>query len=298
MLIAHFSDIHVRRNPRGRQLLGKRLVAQANLYIGGRARAFDDHPVTLLVEKLLSCKPDMVVCTGDLTAMSLPTEFQAARDLLAPVIQRFPFIVLPGNHDVYTRTASRRLAMEACFGKFMGSGPWPRLFRHGKLHFLALHVSRPTILSSTGLMDKGQLERLGEILDSPALRKTFNILLLHYPLRNRDGTPYRPMLRRLHNVGLLEGLMGRSKRIHMVLHGHEHQGFSTQLRVDGAVIPIFNPGSAGYAHSTEGGHTASFNLYHVDGMCLKSVAYYALLGGAFTRKHVVDCPVLSTETAG
>jgi predicted MPP superfamily phosphohydrolase len=81
-VIAQLSDIHVR--PRG--MLYQDLVDSNAMF----ARAIETlnrlHPV-----------PDLVLITGDLTDEGSPEEYEALRELLAPL--KHAFAVMPGNHD-------------------------------------------------------------------------------------------------------------------------------------------------------------------------------------------------------
>ena len=119
--VAHITDLHVERTPRAGELLNKRAVGAVNLYLLGRKAHFTEATIAGLVEALLREAPDLVVCTGDLTATATEDEFLAARELLAPVLERFPFLVLPGNHDVYTGESVGRFARH--FGAWIQSEP-------------------------------------------------------------------------------------------------------------------------------------------------------------------------------
>ena len=48
-----------------------------------------------------------------------------------------------------------------------------------------------------------------------------------------------------------------------VVHGHEHHGFRTDLQVAGGHIPIFDPGSGGYAWMPERRRAATMNVYEI-----------------------------------
>ena len=56
------------------------------------------------VEYILDCKPDLAVCTGDLTSSGQPGEFERVKEILKPLIDSdVPLVYTPGNHDCYVR---------------------------------------------------------------------------------------------------------------------------------------------------------------------------------------------------
>ena len=100
MRFAHVTDIHVEVRPTLGELGNKRLLGAINLYVLGRAHHFTQASQRGLVQAVLDASPDVVLCTGDLTATGTDAEFLAARELLAPITDRFPFFVISGNHEI------------------------------------------------------------------------------------------------------------------------------------------------------------------------------------------------------
>ena len=271
--VAHITDLHVERTPRAGELLNKRAVGAVNLYLLGRKAHFTEATVAGLVEALLREAPDLVVCTGDLTATATEDEFAAARDLLAPVLERFPFLVLPGNHDVYTGESVGRFARH--FGAWSNGGTFPFVHAAGGWDFVLADVARPDWLSR-GKAGKAQLEALEALLAAGADPA---VLLLHYPLRDRHGAPYGPATRALEGAAALEALLARHPRVRAVLHGHEHHGFRVAL--PGTDAHILNPGASGYAFLPEKRRTAHFNVYALDASGVATVERHAWDGRAF-----------------
>ena len=104
--VVHATDIHFLVPPGVKQVLAapKRLVGVSNLYLLQRASRFSFDVQQQLVESILSQKPDVVILSGDLTNLSLRSEFDLARRTLDPLLNnggRFPTFVVPGNHDAY-----------------------------------------------------------------------------------------------------------------------------------------------------------------------------------------------------
>ncbi len=277
MRIAHITDIHVQVRPGLFQLLGKRLLGSANLYLLGRHRKFSPEVQQALVEAVTEQHPDVIACSGDLTAQATPEEFEAAHRLLSTLFEGQPTVLIPGNHDVYTRGAERSRRIEELFGSWTGTGPWPRKRLIGsELAFVCLESCRAHPLSS-GRVGAKQLEGLDDMLSAPDLDGRAVMVMLHYPLRGRDGGPYGPAARGLTDARALEAVLARhAARITAILHGHEHHGFSTVLPGAHGEIRILNPGSSGYACLPETGRRAHFCVYTLGenaGLVIERFAY-------------------------
>ncbi len=273
MRVAHITDLHVERFPNFVQLASKRALGAVNLYLLGRKGHFDEASARAAVAAVVEAEPELVVCTGDLTSTASPQEFEAAAALLAPITTRFPFLVLPGNHDVYTRGSVGRF--RAHFGEWSNGAEFPFVRRFGGVDFVAVDTVVPSLLSK-GECSAAQLERLDAVLgegEGPA------ILLLHYPLRNRRGEPYGPWTRNLDQAGAIEAVMAKHPRVVAALHGHEHHGYRTTLP-GGAMS--YDPGASGYAYLPDKRRTAHWNLYEVGPAGIDTVHRYAYDGARFT----------------
>jgi Icc protein len=257
MRVAHITDLHVEVRPHVGELFNKRVLGAVNLYLMGRSAHFTLATVEGLVQAIVELRPDLVLCTGDLTASGTEAEFERARAVLEPLTDSLPFLAIPGNHDVYTRESVGRFMRH--FGKW--AGDFPVVHHQGGVDFVAIDVSRPDVLSR-GLAPAGQLASLDHILGegtAPA------VVLLHYPLRDRRGEPYGPFTRAIENGPAIEAVLARHARVCCVLHGHEHHGYRTTIPRDGAPILSLDPGASGYAYLPEKGRTAHFNVYELDG---------------------------------
>ncbi len=293
MRIVHLTDLHVQTRPRFTELASKRLIGTANLYLLGRRHKFDPKVQQAAVDAAVAEKPDVVVITGDLTAQGLRSEFDAARTLLDPILSSIPTVLIPGNHDVYTRDSVRDERMKRTFGEWMGGG-LPYLQQIGDVAFLGLETCRAHVLSS-GYTPQGQLEQARTLLedaDWPDPRP-FVFLLLHYPLRGRHGQPYGPPARALVNAAQVESFIASTDRIDAVLHGHEHHGFRTEIGNAAGQIPVLDPGASGYAYLPDMKRTAHFNIYDVDRDGL-----HAVHRKTFDGERFVDEPGGAYATGG
>lgn len=284
MRIVHLTDLHVQVLPRPQELLGKRLAATANLYLLGRKRKFAVAAQQAAVQATLDLAPDVVVITGDLTAQATEAEFLEARRLLAPVLDRFPTLVIAGNHDTYVAEAVEQDLIGRHFGAWMGpQGRLPYLVQHGDVAFLAIETCRAHLLSS-GHTPPAQLDQARELLRQAAWGqdRPFVFLLLHYPLRGRRGEPYGPSTRALTNAAQVEAFLAGTDRVDAVLHGHEHHGFRTELPTARGPIPVLDPGATGYAFLPDQDRTAHFNVYEVDRAGLHRVERHRFDGVRFS----------------
>ena len=274
MRIAHITDIHVTEKPRLSQIWGKRLWGTFQLYGLGRASQFSRTAQQALVGAVEQAQPDVVVVTGDLTSQSLPQEFEAFHELFEPLFSQYETLVIPGNHDTYTRPTAGGVRVDAYLGAWTGSGDYPRVRVVGDVAFVALCCSRPG-LYARGLCPEAQLARLDAVLQDPSLNGKSILILMHYATRSHDGTPYDVYYECLANANALEAVLGaHGDRVQAILHGHVHRGYRTQLRTARGEIPILNPGTAGYAWRPEKKRTAHFNVVEIQKSGLSIERYF------------------------
>lgn len=95
------------------QLLGKRLLGQANLWLN-RRHSFDPSLLNPVIDRIADVAPDLILLSGDLTTTALRTEFADIAEQLAPLTDRFQTVIVPGNrhtkpadHQWITRSLPR-----------------------------------------------------------------------------------------------------------------------------------------------------------------------------------------------
>lgn len=262
MRIAHVTDIHVMVPPKLSQLFGKRLLGTVNLMVLGRKSHFTEPVQVALAESVKTAGVDAIICTGDITAQATPEEFDKFERMFGSLFSSHPTSLVTGNHDTYAYLAHKNKTMESQFGKYMGSGTYPRVHHlNERFSVITLDSSRFHVLSS-GKIATDELRRLDQLLAEIGNREVF--ISLHYPLRGRDGEPYGPSTRNLSNAAELESVLTKhSSRILAVVHGHEHHGFTTSLKGGDREIPILNPGASGYGWLPDHNRTAHYNIYTI-----------------------------------
>lgn len=242
MRILHFSDIHlglgVRRVPLA-DWPGKRLAGGANL-IRGRGRRFADaaDKTRRMVRLADDLRADLVLCTGDLTALATEAEMLAAHMILEPLLDSGRFVVIPGNHDLYTRRDVRQRRFEAHFEGALVSdlpdlrtdGPWPVVrLPFADVAIVAVNSARPNRApwKSSGRVPDAQVAGLEEVLADPRVAGRFVFLMTHYAPCRADGSRDS----REHGLENVDEVVNAARNIERGawLCGHIHTTFWQQI---------------------------------------------------------------------
>ena len=137
MKVLHLSDVHLAPVVPGRPPWHggwRRLLAQVELKLMGRARRYVDAPQALarILEEAASLGVDHLVLSGDLTVLARDEEFALVAEALGPLTgQPARLTVVPGNHDRYTPGATGT-GLRASLRLAAGLGP-PRVPGRGGL---------------------------------------------------------------------------------------------------------------------------------------------------------------------
>ena len=194
MRLLHFSDIHFGLPPHGfAWMFDKRLLGTMTQFLRRRHRQ-DMAAVERLAAAVESARPDWVVCTGDLTAVSAPCEFDEAIRRLKPLREAVEgrFVYLPGNHDAYVRDDASREALMRTMKELNGFDtadealPVERLVGNVRLLFMdGACPMRPW--RSAGRLAEGALERVRRCLEAPRNEGERRVLVSHFPLYGPNG---------------------------------------------------------------------------------------------------------------
>ncbi len=241
MRIVLFGDLHLYRLALAPwDLISKRLLGQTNLWFH-RSSRFDRSLLAPTVERIAKLEPDLVLGSGDLTTTATAAEFRDAHVALAPLLDRLPTLIIPGNHDRYTFTAAARRRFERFF-----VGHCPTAFPHHQilsddLHLIALNASKPNVLLDRGRMGSAQLQGLRDLLGRIATGVRL-IVLCHYTL----GTPPRSKPEHWSHVMTdaeqVTAALGESGRDVLYCHGHVHRPWCWRLS-EAANIMTLNAGA-------------------------------------------------------
>jgi 3',5'-cyclic AMP phosphodiesterase CpdA len=259
-VLAHLSDPHMALTPRPAQLLSKRGLGFINWH---RKRKYIHRRDILdtITHDLKAQAEDHVAVTGDLVNLSLPIEYERAREWLHTIGSPKDVTVIPGNHDVYVRQMTD--APATYWGDYMtgddGKLTLPFLRRRNGVALIALSSGVATgPFMATGRLGATQLERLAGMLDQT--RDAFRVVLIHHP----PISPPRRHLRRLTDSTDFRSVLA-AKGAELLLHGHDHRRALLWLDGPGKKIPAIGvpSASAKAPHGDEDG--AGYHLFKIDG---------------------------------
>ena len=236
MKIIHFSDPHAGGGAEDwMAYFDKRWVGVFNYRFRRRFR-HDLSKLERAADYVMSVRPDVAVCTGDLTSAGQPGEFERVRRVLAPLRDSgIPLIYMPGNHDCYVRRSWCVKAMKDMTAYLNGGGlsfdGFPVKRRIAGIEFLLLNTSRPSnLLCSWGFLAKEDSKKIaawcGEEKTMP------RILVSHYPM-----TEDHPILRIRHRLFGQKEVLRQvlEEKIDLVLCGHVHKPYFKR-RPDGRIF--------------------------------------------------------------
>jgi len=279
--ILHFSDMHVNiqiRHMHWKRWFSKRGVGAINL-LRGRAKYFDDveEKMVALIRFKEENDIDVVINTGDYTALGLESELILAKKLVEPLMNPLQhYITVPGNHDIYVHEGNShyRFAEQFCsvlqndLPEYCRGGHWPLIRLIGEeVAVVALNSSRPNPWPwrSDGEIPEAQLDALKEILDDRRLEGRFIFVVTHYAPRLSTGEEDK----KLHGLMNADAFLDTCKTVKKgaLLFGHIHKRY--RLMLPELQSELFCAGSA-----TMEGHEG-FWVYELHGteMEAKAVAW-------------------------
>lgn len=227
MKIIHFSDPHSGawlEDWRG--IFDKRFLGVLNF----NTRRRHLHKMDRLgkcVELILQEKPDVAICTGDLTSVGQPCEFEECLNILKPLMDSdIPLVYVPGNHDRYVKNTQCDAAMKDAVSKLnkkfgLSFDDFPSVQTVKGVDFFIVNESLPTsAASSCGYINKETNEFIMEQCAKPKERP--RIFVGHYPLI--EPFSIKRLRRRLWGQkSIVEALC--TKVIDLALCGHIHHPF-------------------------------------------------------------------------
>ena len=257
--VLHVSDVHLEDGFEGvpfKAWLNKRIVGYANLAFR-RRKAFAEAPrkIEALAAFAEEQRVDLIVCTGDYTALGTEPELRYARRVIEPLTHRpLGFFTVPGNHDLYLRDTVKAGWWDEFFGGLMKNelpelavdGLWPQVwFPADGLALVGVNSARanPKPTHSSGRIPDEEIEALIRVLDDPRLRDRFVIIATHYAPRLANGKPDRPA----HGLENADAFLRASACAArgVILHGHIHWRY--HVRVPETPLPICCSGSTTHA---------------------------------------------------
>jgi len=278
--ILHFSDIHVGalvRHMKWKKWFSKRAVGAINL-LRGRASYFDEveEKMAEMVRFKEENNIDVVINTGDYTALGLEHELRVARELVAPMMhppQRY--LTVPGNHDIYVHEGNShyRFSEQFCsvlqndLPEYCRGGHYPLVRLIGDdVAVVALNSSKPNPYPwrSDGHIPTIQLEAFDQLLQDERVKGRFIIVMTHYAPRLANGKPDK----KLHGLHNADDFLRSCSVIEKgaILFGHIHRTY--RVDIPEVNIPLYCAGSA-----TMEGYEGAW-VYEVEGKALRARQLY------------------------
>ncbi len=276
MRIAHISDLHLLslEGLEPRRLLGKRFTGWVNIKLK-RGAVHKLFAAQAVAREIHERGIDHVVVTGDLTNLSLESEFELARAFLERDLGLPPdrVSVVPGNHDVYTRGAHKSRRFQCYLGDYItsdlpgasgvpGAGRFPYVRLRGPVAIIGVSTAVPRLpLVATGEVGKVQRQALHALLEHGEVAKRTMVLLQHHPWH-----PY-PSMRKQAMHGLMDAaeehevLAGVPRGL--LLHGHLHRRVHRVLETARGRLDAVGTTSASQL-SDDPLRMSGFNVYDID----------------------------------
>ena len=269
--LAHLSDPHISciKDITGRDLAGKRLLGYIKWKLL-RSAEHGDHILTALKADLARTEPDHIAVTGDLTHLSLPTEFEKAGQWLQSLGPPSNITVIPGNHDAYVKTEWRQTM--AHWADYMLSDTpqkdnhlaentstlFPSLRTRGSVAIIGVctaHPSAPHL--AVGSIGARQLQKLAAILSQTARKQFYRVVLIHHP-PVAGSISWR---KRLTDAAVLQSLLARYGA-ELILHGHAHRTLRRNLQTPVGNLPVVGVPSI-TALSRKPERRARYHIYRI-----------------------------------
>jgi len=264
MKLVLLSDLHLVSfdSLRTRDFFTKRGLAWLNLRFNRKDAASGEKIARLAIQQIKAIEPDHILVTGDFSNMALASEFELARDVLAPIWDPNRLSVVPGNHDYYAMDSVRAGLFEHYFRDLVwgpsGGGAYPGIKTISSgvalLLFRSTHYL-PGVLSF-GWISGAQIKRARAVLQT--LRPDFTIAAFHHNLHKR-----RPMIeltgKMLRREKLKTSLLNMG--VDMVLTGHDHHHLEYIIQNDSRKIQVIGSGSTTLTASR---HLPNFTVIDLD----------------------------------
>ena len=273
MRLAHISDLHfgvVSLNPL--QFFSKRCLGNLN-FLFNRKKKFSYDRLIELIDLFKKEKISHVVVTGDLSVTSRKAEFKMGQRFAQLLkSEGITLLIVPGNHDHYTRASERSKRFYRYFeSKFSHDCPinlkddrvtYTKL-QEG-LWLVALDTARATSLISSQGHFSEELEANLEKALAAIPQEDKVIVINHFPFFQNE-----PLKKQLVRGDALKALLLKHPNVLLYLHGHTHRQIIADLREselpiisDCGSTPLINEGCCHLINLKT--DSLNFDVYHYD----------------------------------
>ena len=235
MRIVLFGDIHLYRLWLAPwQLASKRILGQTNLVLN-RRRRFRHDLLPGMIKQAITLDPDMLLLSGDVSTTSLKREFNDVAAALKPLADRVPTVLVPGNHDRYTFSASRSRLIDRLLEAWVPNHFPDTRELSGRWRLLALDAAVPRVYNARGRLGNEQFEAAKACVESLDESQGL-IVLCHYPCALPKGV-HEHESHALEERDQLRQILEQCKARVVYLHGHIHQPWHHEPG-DGSGVPF------------------------------------------------------------
>lgn len=231
MKIAHFSDCHITgpfKLTNFHSIFTKRLTGTFNVYTK-RSHILKDAEKKLYatLKHIIQKHPDMVLFSGDISSLSLKSEFLRAREIIYNTISHEKLFLIPGNHDRYTFLTSKTDLFHRIFTSEYDylSYPYPKIrFLNNGTLLLSLNTARfnPLFFDASGFVKKSEILHAQTIIDKTPENRGI-LLIMHHSIykKNENVDTYYHRIRNYQEI--LRFI--KKNNIKAVLSGHIHKAY-------------------------------------------------------------------------
>ncbi len=261
--IAHISDVHLGPLPpvKFHQLASKRITGYLNWKLNRKSVLAGDYLGGILAH-IQSQPIDHIAVTGDLINLSLPDEYQTAKNFLKRLGEPENITVNCGNHDAYVPSAIQKSInhwtpyLSGDEKQISSPKDYPILRKRGDIAIIACNSAEATLpFFATGYFRKEQAKRLESILQQT--KDMYRIVIIHHP-PIENATPW---YKRLIGDALFRDVISKNGA-ELVLHGHTHLDTKNQIDGPNGKVPVICVPAAGNAPN---GHKPAgrYNLFSI-----------------------------------
>ncbi len=225
MRLVHLTDLHLSSLEKVRLLTlwGKRWSGYGAWW-KNPARKYLQRMLHTTLTAVQAENADQILVTGDLLQIGLESEMAQAAQWLRRLGPEERVMLIPGNHDIYTRKSAVQIThawRDYLFHGAAGGGRagFPVTRELDNLCLIGLNSARATpIFLAYGRLGDRQLSRLETLLRKAAHARRAVVLLIHHPPLP-GMTKWRVALR---DAAELQAVLATYPPL-LVLHGHMHR---------------------------------------------------------------------------
>ncbi|MDX2470089.1 MAG: metallophosphoesterase [SAR324 cluster bacterium] len=254
--LLHLSDLHFGAKDLNlgqviSQGVDKGLLGFYNLKLNP-SRRFSPKTRKAALDKALQLPWDQLAFTGDLTSLSLDSEFTNAKEALAPFLQKPNPLIIPGNHDCYTANATYDQRLEKAFGEYLPTFDQAiaSIALDDQWQAILVNQAEPNAFYDS----RGWFEEDALRLALEQARDKRIVVMGHYAACLPQGIKEAKM-HKLRNVEVFEQIL-KDAGAELYLHGHIHKSWAHRPYSSHKLQTVCSGGTARHAK----GAWAGFHL--------------------------------------